>query len=58
MEDPANAELQQMGNTNPWKEIEQTVRRVDEEKVKDCTEDIDALLVFVRPTPVHSDSSS
>lgn len=33
---------------NPWKEIEGTVRKVDEDKVKDCTEDVDALLVFVR----------
>lgn len=40
-----------MGNVsekNPWKEIEGTVRKVDEDKVKDCTEDVDALLVFVR----------
>ncbi len=34
---------------NPWKDIEGTVRKVDEGKVKDCTEDVDALLVFVRP---------
>ena len=32
---------------NPWKEIEGTVRTVDESKVKDCTDDIDTLLVFV-----------
>ena len=41
-------ELRQMSNANPWKEMERTVRTVDEEKVKDCTEDVDALLVFVR----------
>lgn len=56
-EDAANTELLQTSNTNPWKEIERTVRRVDEEKVKDCTEDIDALLVFVRPIYVHWDFS-
>lgn len=56
-EDATNAEIQQTGNTNPWKEIERTVRRVDEEKVKDCTEDIDALLVFVRPIFMHCDHS-
>lgn len=36
------------GERNPWKEIEGTVRKVDEGKVKDCTGDVDALLVFVR----------
>ena len=43
-----NTEHGTTSNTNPWKEIERTVRTVDEEKVKDCTEDVDALLVFVR----------
>ncbi|KAF7795414.1 hypothetical protein EIP86_006572 [Pleurotus ostreatoroseus] len=41
-----NTELRKTSDTNPWKEIERTVRTVDEEKVKDCTEDVDALLVF------------
>lgn len=31
-----------------------SVREYDEEKVKDCKEDIDTLLVFVRPCPVSS----
>ena len=31
-----------------WSAIAQTVRDVDEAKVKDCKEDIDTLLVFVR----------
>ena len=48
-----NTELRQTSDTNPWKEIERTVRTVDEEKVKDCTEDVDALLVFVRPAFMH-----
>ncbi len=33
---------------NPLKRIEATVRKADEEKVENCTEDVDALLVFVR----------
>ena len=28
-----------------------TVREFDEEKIRDCKEDIDTLLVFVRPQP-------
>ncbi|KAJ3549928.1 hypothetical protein NM688_g5129 [Phlebia brevispora] len=32
--------------TNPWVKIEQTVRPVEEEKVKDSTANLDALLVF------------
>lgn len=45
-QETVNAELQPPSNMNPWKEIERTVRT--EERVKDCTEDIDTLLVFVR----------
>ncbi|KAF7793653.1 hypothetical protein EIP86_004768 [Pleurotus ostreatoroseus] len=41
-----STQTKQTSNTNPWKEIERTVRTVDEEKVKDCTADVDALLVF------------
>ncbi|KAJ3530296.1 hypothetical protein NM688_g7731 [Phlebia brevispora] len=33
-------------DANPWLKIEQTVRPVDEEKVKDSTANLDALLVF------------
>ncbi len=50
-----NGELQQTSSTNPWKDIERTVRTVDEERVKDCTEDIDTLLVFVCVAPVYFD---
>ncbi|KAJ3555286.1 hypothetical protein NM688_g2665 [Phlebia brevispora] len=32
--------------TNPWVKIDQTVHQVDEEKVKDSTANLDALLVF------------
>ena len=46
-----NTQTKQTSSTNPWKEIEKTVRTVDEEKVKDCTADVDALLVFVRFGP-------
>lgn len=31
-----------------WSAISQTVRDADEAKVRDCKEDIDTLLVFVR----------
>ncbi len=31
-----------------WTEMTRTVKEVDEGKVKDCKEDIDTLLVFVR----------
>ena len=36
-----------------WQTMAKTVREVDEDKVKDCKEDIDTLLVFVshRPSP-------
>ena len=40
-------------NTNPWKALEKTVRTADEEKVKDCKEDVDTLLVFVRILHIH-----
>ena len=30
-----------------WQTMAKTVREVDEDKVKDCKEDIDTLLVFV-----------
>ncbi len=35
-------------NQDVWVKIDKTVRHVDEEKIKDCTDDIDTLLVFVR----------
>lgn len=50
-----NPELPQTSYANPWKDIERTVRTVDEERVKDCTEDIDTLLVFVRMVPIYFD---
>ncbi|KAJ3555805.1 hypothetical protein NM688_g2370 [Phlebia brevispora] len=34
------------GETDAWATIDQTVRDIDKGKVKDCTDDIDALLVF------------
>ncbi|KAJ3555806.1 hypothetical protein NM688_g2371 [Phlebia brevispora] len=38
---------QTSGNgTDAWATIDKTVRDVDEDKVKDCTDDIDTLLVF------------
>lgn len=36
-----------------WHTIAKTVRDVDEEKVKDCREDIDTLLVFVSRCLYH-----
>lgn len=43
-----------MNEKNPLKKIEVTVRKNDEEKVENCTEDVDALLVFVRALPTSS----
>ncbi len=31
-----------------WSEMAQTVKEVDDGKIRDCKEDIDTLLVFVR----------
>ncbi|KAJ3530782.1 hypothetical protein NM688_g7662 [Phlebia brevispora] len=39
-------ETAQNQDTSPWTKIDQTVRQVDEEKVKDATANLDALLVF------------
>lgn len=33
---------------NPWETLDQTVRGLDVDKVRDCKEDMDTLLVFVR----------
>ena len=47
-----------------WQTMAKTVRETDEEKIRDTKEDIDTLLVFVRPlaylsvTRVASESSS
>ena len=30
-----------------WAKIDRTIRQLDEEKVRDCKEDVDTLLVFV-----------
>ena len=35
------------GNTSGWAAMAKTIREVDEDKVRDCKEDIDTLLVFV-----------
>ena len=37
------------GTPNGWVAMAKTIRDVDEGKVNDCKEDIDTLLVFVRP---------
>lgn len=36
------------GQPTGWAAMAETVRAYDEEKVKDCKEDVDTLLVFVR----------
>jgi hypothetical protein len=40
------ADMNSSGTTG-WTAMAKTVRGVDEDKVKDCKEDIDTLLVFV-----------
>lgn len=46
-------ELLQTSFANSWEEIERIARTVDEERVKDCIEDTDTLLVLVRVSSVY-----
>lgn len=45
-----------LGQPTGWAAMAHAVRNFDEEKVKDCKEDIDTLLVFVRRSS-HLESS-
>lgn len=41
------------GHSSGWSGMARVVRDFDEEKVRDCKEDIDTLLVFVSATHRH-----
>lgn len=38
-----------LSGSHAWAKLDRTVRQLDEEKVKDCKDDMDTLLVFVSP---------
>ena len=40
------------GTPTGWAAMAKTIRELDEDKVKDYKEDIDTLLVFVRPSRI------
>lgn len=47
-----NTQLVLAGLPTGWTAMANAVRNFDEEKVKECKEDVDTLLVFVRDHPV------
>ena len=48
MPEPAEVQHILLGQPTGWAAMANAVREYDEERVKNCKEDIDTLLVFVR----------
>lgn len=57
-----NVRWVEVNNVGGWPAMSKTLRDYDEEKVKDCKEDVDTLLVFVSLTnhyhPKYSNGQS